>query len=492
MWLAWRHGACLVPAARSLVRSGVDLGPWLAEQRITVVSTVPTLAALWPVEALEDVRLLIFGGEACPPELAERAGRRGPRGLEHLRADRGDRRRLRRAADRRGPGAHRAAAGRLGARGGRRRRRAGRDGRDRRAGDRRRRARPLPRHRARTPRSSPRCRRWAGSGRTAAATSCAPTRPRAAVPRARRRAGQARRAPDRAGRGRRRAAGAARRRRRGRGGAAHRRGQPAAGGVRGAARRRWTSTPRRSRGSASSCRPRSCRCWPWWTRCRPAPPARWTGPRCPGRCPRAADAAGELTATEDWLAGGWAEILGVSAHRGGRRLLHPRRRQPERGATGGVDPAAGTRRSRWPTSTSTRSWRGSRPCWTRSTRGGDPPRGPADAAAGRAGQALLMVPMLALVGLRWLTVLAALGNVLALVAAPWAPAVSWWWAGAGLAAAVQPAGPDRHGRRAERGCCCAACAPAATRAAARAPAAVGRRAPRRADRRHRRRRAPPG
>ncbi|MEV6634819.1 Pls/PosA family non-ribosomal peptide synthetase [Actinoplanes sp. NPDC051470] len=72
MWLAWRHGACLVPAARSLVRSGVDLGPWLAERRITVVSTVPTLAALWPAEALDDVRLLIFGGEACPPELAER------------------------------------------------------------------------------------------------------------------------------------------------------------------------------------------------------------------------------------------------------------------------------------------------------------------------------------------------------------------------------------------------------------------------------------
>ncbi|GIJ72173.1 Pls/PosA family non-ribosomal peptide synthetase [Virgisporangium ochraceum] len=72
MWLAWRHGACLVPAARSLVRSGVDLGPWLTGQGITVVSTVPTLAALWPVEALDDVRLLIFGGEACPPELAER------------------------------------------------------------------------------------------------------------------------------------------------------------------------------------------------------------------------------------------------------------------------------------------------------------------------------------------------------------------------------------------------------------------------------------
>lgn len=72
MWLAWRHGACLVPAPRSTVRSGADLGGWLVRHRITVVSTVPTLAALWPVEALEQVRLLIFGGEACPPELAAR------------------------------------------------------------------------------------------------------------------------------------------------------------------------------------------------------------------------------------------------------------------------------------------------------------------------------------------------------------------------------------------------------------------------------------
>ncbi|MEV1174495.1 amino acid adenylation domain-containing protein, partial [Nonomuraea sp. NPDC049784] len=72
MWLAWRHGACLVPAPRALVRTGMDLGPWLAEQRITVVSTVPTLAALWPAEHLDRIRLLIFGGEACPPELAER------------------------------------------------------------------------------------------------------------------------------------------------------------------------------------------------------------------------------------------------------------------------------------------------------------------------------------------------------------------------------------------------------------------------------------
>ena len=50
MWLAWRHGACLVPAPRALVRTGMDLGPWLISHGITVVSTVPTLAALWPAE----------------------------------------------------------------------------------------------------------------------------------------------------------------------------------------------------------------------------------------------------------------------------------------------------------------------------------------------------------------------------------------------------------------------------------------------------------
>lgn len=76
MWLAWAHGACLVPAPRSLVRTGVDLGPWLIAHTITVVSTVPTLAALWPDDALEQVRLVVFGGEACPPELAARIASR--------------------------------------------------------------------------------------------------------------------------------------------------------------------------------------------------------------------------------------------------------------------------------------------------------------------------------------------------------------------------------------------------------------------------------
>ena len=72
MWLAWRNGATLVPAPRSMVRAGSDLGPWLAERGVTVVSTVPTLASMWDDTALAGVRLLILGGEACPEPLAWR------------------------------------------------------------------------------------------------------------------------------------------------------------------------------------------------------------------------------------------------------------------------------------------------------------------------------------------------------------------------------------------------------------------------------------
>ncbi|WP_226365699.1 Pls/PosA family non-ribosomal peptide synthetase [Pseudonocardia sp. ICBG162] len=78
MWLAWRHGACLVPAPRALVRSGAEFGDRLVELGITVVSTVPTLAALWTAEQLRAIRLLILGGEACPEPLAHRLARACP------------------------------------------------------------------------------------------------------------------------------------------------------------------------------------------------------------------------------------------------------------------------------------------------------------------------------------------------------------------------------------------------------------------------------
>ncbi len=77
LWLAWSNGAALVSAPRALVRAGADLGPWLVRRGVSVVSTVPTLAAMWDQQTLAGVRLLILGGEACPPELGWRlaAGR---------------------------------------------------------------------------------------------------------------------------------------------------------------------------------------------------------------------------------------------------------------------------------------------------------------------------------------------------------------------------------------------------------------------------------
>jgi non-ribosomal peptide synthetase-like protein len=77
MWLAWRHGACLVPAPRAVVKAGPELPGWLARRRVSVVSTVPTLASLWPAGSLDGVRLLILGGEACPSALADRLARAG-------------------------------------------------------------------------------------------------------------------------------------------------------------------------------------------------------------------------------------------------------------------------------------------------------------------------------------------------------------------------------------------------------------------------------
>lgn len=72
MWLAWRYGAALIAAPRDIVRSADELGKWITEQRITAVSTVPTLASFWPTESLSAVRLLIFGGEALPKGLINR------------------------------------------------------------------------------------------------------------------------------------------------------------------------------------------------------------------------------------------------------------------------------------------------------------------------------------------------------------------------------------------------------------------------------------
>ena len=170
MWLAWRHGACLVPAPRSLVRSGMDLGPWLVSRDITVVSTVPTLAALWPAEALEAVRLLIFGGEACPPELAERLAVEGREVWNTYGPTEATVVACAARLHGSGTGEHRAAAARLGPGGGRQVGRAGvtsaRSANSSSAGS----GWPAIWIRTRTPRSTRRCPRWVGIARTAAVT----------------------------------------------------------------------------------------------------------------------------------------------------------------------------------------------------------------------------------------------------------------------------------------------------------------------------------
>ena len=78
MWLAWRHGACLVPAPRSLVRSGMDLGPWLvANAGHRGVHRPDAGRRCGRPRRWTDVRLLILGGEACPPELGARLAPHG-------------------------------------------------------------------------------------------------------------------------------------------------------------------------------------------------------------------------------------------------------------------------------------------------------------------------------------------------------------------------------------------------------------------------------
>jgi non-ribosomal peptide synthetase component F len=56
MWLAWRHGACLVPARREVVRTDADLLGWLGHRRVTAgvagvagVAAVTTAAVTGPL-----------------------------------------------------------------------------------------------------------------------------------------------------------------------------------------------------------------------------------------------------------------------------------------------------------------------------------------------------------------------------------------------------------------------------------------------------------
>ena len=120
--------------------------------------------ALWPAEALDGGAAADLRRRGVPAGAGRAAGRRGPRGVEHLRPDRGDRGRVRGPADRRRAGAHRAAAGRAGIWPWSTRT-AYRSGRSARSANSSSAAWVWPATwiRTRTPKSTRRCRRWAGT-----------------------------------------------------------------------------------------------------------------------------------------------------------------------------------------------------------------------------------------------------------------------------------------------------------------------------------------
>ena len=78
IWLAFAAGATLVAATEEMTRSGMDLPGLLAARGVTVLSTVPTLLSMMDGD-IPTLRLLILGGEVCPPALVERWSRPGRR-----------------------------------------------------------------------------------------------------------------------------------------------------------------------------------------------------------------------------------------------------------------------------------------------------------------------------------------------------------------------------------------------------------------------------
>ncbi len=71
IWLAFYSGATLFVGTEKMMQSGPGLSKILAENKITVLSTVPTLLSIL-TEDMPLLRILILGGEACPSELAKR------------------------------------------------------------------------------------------------------------------------------------------------------------------------------------------------------------------------------------------------------------------------------------------------------------------------------------------------------------------------------------------------------------------------------------
>lgn len=78
VWLAFHAGATLVIGTAEMAHGGAALAGWLSEAGVTVLSCVPTLLAMMESD-IASIRLLILGGEACPPDLVRRWWKPGRR-----------------------------------------------------------------------------------------------------------------------------------------------------------------------------------------------------------------------------------------------------------------------------------------------------------------------------------------------------------------------------------------------------------------------------
>ncbi len=71
IWMAFFSGATLIAASADMAHAASDLPKILNQLGVTVMSCVPTMLALMD-EDIPSLRVLIVGGEACPPYLVEK------------------------------------------------------------------------------------------------------------------------------------------------------------------------------------------------------------------------------------------------------------------------------------------------------------------------------------------------------------------------------------------------------------------------------------
>ncbi|MGH6852222.1 MAG: amino acid adenylation domain-containing protein, partial [Methylocella sp.] len=76
IWLPYLAGASLFVATAEMIGEADKLPGLLEANRVTVLDAVPTLLALLPRD-VATLRVIILGGEACPPSIADRWSRPG-------------------------------------------------------------------------------------------------------------------------------------------------------------------------------------------------------------------------------------------------------------------------------------------------------------------------------------------------------------------------------------------------------------------------------